>query len=503
MLKKEMFSAMDERIDNLANEISGIMRELIGVRVYTMFSDANGNLIFSDSIFETHKELIRTFIKSNFNYLKVGEHSIPLSSENIVFFRTSDSSVTVLHNPKGRIGQLLRFKSIMNKYCDRLEQFFVNFIPMESQPVESVPVIVEIPIQEIKLPILSKKESTYSQIRLDHGKKFSGKEKFTFEEAGILRYSEGDHTLLDLFKANTDTEIQLFEMLLKLNTKKIIKFKGHELLKIKCPECKNSGYQFIPNYLLDKNKERIRVQLAPEGCDHTFVAFIDKKLRVKTKKLVPLLYPRDKLELLKLSIENLIAFFGQDLFLNIFHAITFLVPIVFVGDSIEEHIRKLTEFLKRFFPNLAYGVHLLCINQAEYEKNYKNYTHCLVIDFNSHISIDPYEEKEYFDFEYKLFKEVLKIERTNVQVLKVNSEFEALILHTDKILNEIAPMEEISEDDLIQRMKENYDLTIKHEEIPIIQQLAEIYYDTDISKKVIRTVSGQLGSFFDSIRAAQ
>ncbi len=490
---------MDENIYDVAKEISDQMGNLIGVRVYIMISDSNGNVLFSDTMLEKHKNLITPFIKSNFNYLKIGEHSIPLSSENIVFFRTSDKSLTVLHNPKGRVGQLLRFKSIMKDYCDTLEQCFENFIPVEPATPEPVPVIVEIPMKEVKLPIISKKESKYSRIKGILNRKIDEKERFSIDEGRILRLFNDRASMLDLLKFEDLPQLQLFEILSKFYDKKVIQFDHFTFIRTHCPECKNWVYLFIPDYLLEKVKEKIRVQLFPEECAHTFLAFIDKKLNIKTKKIEKLLEPMDKLELLKLNIENLIAFFGQDLFFNIFHAIFFRIPILFVGESIEEHIVKITGFLKRFFPNLEYNEHILCVDEIEYKKNYKNYQNFLVIDYYSHFSIDPYKEKEYFDFELKLFKEVLSIEKTNLQVLKVNSEFETLILHTDRVLTEIEALKEISEDDLIKVMKNEHNLTIKHEEIPIIQKLAEIYYDTDVSRKIIRTVSGQLSSFFDII----
>ncbi|MDD1778428.1 MAG: hypothetical protein LUQ65_09705, partial [Candidatus Helarchaeota archaeon] len=60
---------------------------------------------------------------------------------------------------------------------------------------------------------------------------------------------------------------------------------------------------------------------------------------------------------------------------------------------------------------------------------------------------------------------------------------------------------EISEDILIKKMKTEQKITIEHSEIPIIQKIAEIYYEIDVSKKILRTLSGQLGGFFDTFGA--
>jgi hypothetical protein len=98
-----------------------------------------------------------------------------------------------------------------------------------------------------------------------------------------------------------------------------------------------------------------------------------------------------------------------------------------------------------------------------------------------------------------LFTKILKIKEINMQVLATNREFERLILITDKILSEIKDMPEISEDTLIKKMKAEQDITIDRSEIPIIQKLAEIYYAIDVSKKIKRTLSGQLSGFFDIV----
>ncbi|MFX0135083.1 MAG: hypothetical protein ACFFDN_15685, partial [Candidatus Hodarchaeota archaeon] len=87
----------------------------------------------------------------------------------------------------------------------------------------------------------------------------------------------------------------------------------------------------------------------------------------------------------------------------------------------------------------------------------------------------------------------------NLQILDTYSEFERLILLTDTILKELEPIKQISEDDLMKELDEKYQMKIKRYEIPIIKKLSEIYYTTDISKKVTRTVVGQMSSWFEKI----
>ncbi|NVM01324.1 MAG: hypothetical protein HWN67_03250 [Candidatus Helarchaeota archaeon] len=255
---------------------------------------------------------------------------------------------------------------------------------------------------------------------------------------------------------------------------------------------------FIPKFMLEKSKNGIRVQLFPEECNHTFIAFIDKKLKIKTKVAEKLLDFKDSLDLREISIENLISFFGQDVFFNIFHAIFFRFYTVFIGR--EEIINIMTQFLRKIFTQLEYGRHIFAIDQEEFERNTKKYKDFLIIDFNSNIVIEPYdEEEEIFDFEFKLFKKVLQNPDQNVQILDTYSEFERLILLTDTILKELEPIKQISEDDLMKELDEKFQMKINRYEIPIIKKLSEIYYGTDISKKVTRTVVGQMSSWFEKI----
>lgn len=208
---------------------------------------------------------------------------------------------------------------------------------------------------------------------------------------------------------------------------------------------------------------------------------------------------KDELDITNISLESLVAFFGQDLFFNMFHAIFFRIPILFIGEDIESVIRAIIKFLQKIFPTLDYGNGISSIQMEKYLEDPELYEDNLIIDFYSNVIHEPYPEREYFNFESNLFKEILKMEEINMQVLATNREFERLILNTDKILSEIKEIPEISEDTLIKKMKAEQDITIDRFEIPIIQKIAEIYYKIDVSKKIKRTLSGQLSGFFDIV----
>jgi hypothetical protein len=485
---------MDDCIYRVAREIMGKMGELTGVKVYVSITNNHGKFIYSDSAFKNYEDFIRDFVQANFKYLQQGDHSIPLSSQNIVFFKSADNAMIILYNPKGKIGQLLTFKSMLSKYTGSIEECTLKIKSTPLELVNNTSVIQKIPSIEIKIPVITHKENLYKNIKPTITKKITN-EKFSLIESKILRMCDGDFSLFDIMKNTKLKDNEINDILYGFLTKKIIRFPNHELIKIPCHDCKNLVYLLIPKFILDKTKNSVRIQLFPEECNHSFLAFIDKKLGVKTSFINNLLDFKNELDLSNLSMKNLISFFGHDLFSNIFHAIFFRIPVVFIGE--EEFVKELTQFLKKIFVMLEFGVHFFCVNKIEFEKNSKEFKNYLIIDLDSNLSINPYEEQEPFDFEFKLFKNILKIEDDNLQILKTNSEFERLILLTENILKEIVSFMEISEDNLIKSMKAVYNVEIERYEIPIIIKLAEIYYNTDVSKKIKRTVSGQLSTWFD------
>jgi hypothetical protein len=492
---------MSSEAEFIAKEISQKLGNIIGVRVYVTLIDEKGQFVFFDSAFEAYRNFIRDFVKNNSKYLGIGDHSIPISNQNIMFFKTTTDSVTVLYNPKGKIGQLFAFKKIMNDYNAKLNNLVQMSHEMAPQ-VEPVPTVQELPLIEIKTPVISRDLKYLSSIKIIKAKKSPIKEKFTFIEGLVLQKSTENPWLSDLMKLVDAPKPEILDALYNLNQRQLLQFETHELWKISCLECKTSALKFIPKFLASKKPEKIRFQVFPEGCKHTCISFFDKKKKLNTQKIEKLGEFKDALDITNISLESLVTFFGQDLFFNMFHAIFFRVPIIFIGDDIESNIRAIITLLQKIFPTLEYGNGISSIQLAKYLENPKPYEDNLIIDFYSNVISDPYPEGEYFNFESKLFTKILKIKEINMQVLATNKEFERLILDTDKILSEIKEIPEISEDTLIKKMKAEYDMTIDRSEIPIIQKIAEIYYGIDVSKKIKRTLSGQMGGFFDTFHSS-
>ncbi|MDD1779402.1 MAG: hypothetical protein LUQ65_14665, partial [Candidatus Helarchaeota archaeon] len=345
---------MSSESEILAKEISNKLGTIIGVRVYVALMDQNGHFVFFDAAFEAYRNFIQDFVKSYSKYIGIGDHSIPMSNQNIMFFKTTAESITVLYNPKGKIGQLFAFKKIMNDYNEKLNHLIQ--ISQELSPQgEAAPGVLEVPQIEIKTPVISRDLKTLRAIRIIVNKKVPFKEKFTFLEGMILKTCGENPGCLDLMNSVDAKKPEILDTLYNLNQKQFLQFEAHELWKISCLECKTYALKFIPKFLARKAPEKIRFQVFPDGCEHTCIAFFDKKKKINAKKIEKLGEFNDALDITNISLESLVAFFGQDLFFNMFHAIFFRIPILFIGDDIESDIRAIIKFLQKIFPTLEYG----------------------------------------------------------------------------------------------------------------------------------------------------
>lgn len=491
-------------LQNIVKEIVSKMGAVLGVRVHLGLIDGLGSLIYIDPELEQFHDFVTNFVKNNYKYLKIGEHSLPISGKNIMFFRLP-KSVIVLFTSKGRVGQLLSFKSFIPKYQEAIDSFVgeIEVIPKtleltveEIAPVQEV--IPSVPVKAVEKKVISRLQAYYKEIFPLVSKKIKESAKFSLTISVILNYSDGENSILDIFDKLSINKEEFMQELFRLSKAKLIKFSEHELLQLNCPTCKNETFAFIPIELLKVSpKNYIRFQVAPSTCDHTFYVILDKKGKIKTNFIQKIRDIYDEIDVTDLSIEKMIEFLGQDVFFSMFHAVFFKYSVVFLeSDNFAE---KISYFMKNFFAHVTYGNEIKSLSREEFVKLSKRYEDCLVIDLNSNIILNEPYETEDFDFELRLFRKVLKERDASIQILRTHSEFERLILLIDTILTEIEMYKEIKEDELIEIMKKKHQVELERSEIPVIKELADIYYRVDIRKKVIKTLVGKVSDFFESI----
>ena len=122
-----------QALEKIVTEIGQKIGEITGIRVYTAIADPNGRILaFLDGI-NPFIDLIENFVGTNFPYMNVGDHSIPLSGHNLIFFRT-ERSILALYGPKGKYGQLLSFKAHFPEYASRIDEC-IEVVPYDKEIV--------------------------------------------------------------------------------------------------------------------------------------------------------------------------------------------------------------------------------------------------------------------------------------------------------------------------------------------------------------------------------
>jgi len=459
----------------ITKEITQRLGAILGTRVYVGIYSENGQILHQDDDIKQFENFVSNFIKSNFQYLTVGDHSLPLSGHNIVFFKF-ENAMLVLYTKKGKLGQLLAFKSQMSKYYERVNSA-VSQTSGEVIEKEEISVIKEAALTPENILVREERIGIIPEIR----KKLTGKERLEMSEATVIRKLDSKKSLIELYQEEGPDFID--ENLYKLIQNKLVVIPTHELVQIKCPVCKALHYEYVPKFCLEASPEgKIRKLIINPGvCAHPFLLYIDKKLKVKTQEIKKKISDIEhKMDLSSVSIEKLIGFLGQDVFNNIFHSVFFRRKVVIIEDEpllISKHVFGL---LSRIFGNIHYNEHVVSMTREEFKKNKRMYTNFLVVDaaYNCIINELYSGEEELLEFETNLFKKIIKEPDEHRQFLQTYDAFTRIFLLTEKIIDEIKiyTIKQISEEDLIERIKKNHDIDLKLEDIPLIKKLSLIYY---------------------------
>ncbi|MHA1894236.1 MAG: hypothetical protein ACTSX4_07040 [Candidatus Helarchaeota archaeon] len=472
---------MARRLEEIVDSISKDLTLKIGLRIYSAIVDPNGKILVSQTGIESFQHLIENFVKTNFPYLSFGDHSVPISGHNILFFRTN-KGIIVIYSPKGRIGQFLSSKNLLKEFAPQIDEELED-VTVDQEIIATKKIGIDLP----KLEYSRKIWDVYPTIVM----KLSGKEKIPLDEAMVINKCDGKTSLQQISEMLQKSINSLMDILQKYHHDRWIKFPNHAYFQVDCPFCKTKRYGFIPKYCLDKNLSNyVRIQLPPLECEHSFVVFLDKKQKIKTEKIEFFTILVNKIDFFDLSISKLMLFFGQDLFCNIFHALLMGKSILLIEDDSNRKIiaDQLTKFLKTIFPNSKQDIQAISLD--EYLNSWKKQKNKLIIDLAYNMVISEPYEREKLGAEALIFKKVLKEQESEQQILKTNQEFERLLLLIEPIITIVKNHgKPIVEPELIEKLEKDYYLTLRLEEIPLIKKLAIIYYNTDISKKIVSELS--------------
>ncbi|MHA1380133.1 MAG: hypothetical protein ACTSRG_17305 [Candidatus Helarchaeota archaeon] len=257
---------MIEEWYGIKKEITSKMMDF-GFRTYVSIADVYGNFKIMDEELEPYKEIIKNSIILNMDYFDVGDYAIPISSKNLMIFKISKKSVVILFANKGNIAQLLSFKKNMDYFATLIDKNLID-VPIKEKP--------KVKEKKVAIQILGKELPIYSPIL----KNLDKKAKFSIDETRILQLIDGKRTFLDIARETDyhwDSLYQLFNKMLKKKWFDPLSYP----FKVECPDCQLKHYLFIHDSLIPHNDEPLKILMLSEKCNHEFVAFINKKLKVE------------------------------------------------------------------------------------------------------------------------------------------------------------------------------------------------------------------------------
>ncbi|NHI91960.1 MAG: hypothetical protein EAX96_05615 [Candidatus Lokiarchaeota archaeon] len=124
-------------IDLIAKTIAYEIEAISQCRVHVAIADNEGNYYFVDPVYNEKKGLISTLVKNIFESINVGDDLKPILNEDILFFKTTPNSMTILQTLNGNIDQLYAFKEIMNDHYQDIEDYIARMGPAQVIEYES------------------------------------------------------------------------------------------------------------------------------------------------------------------------------------------------------------------------------------------------------------------------------------------------------------------------------------------------------------------------------
>ena len=219
-----MIGEKQEAFINIAKEIWTNFGRLLGTRPYIAIVDGAGIIHYIDSDLKEYENFISNFVSTNFNLLKVGDHSLPLGGINLAFFKVSYKTMIILHTKKGRSGQLLAFKSKMFDYAKIIDTF-IGEVAIIAPPIRVQDDSAGIDHEPEVLPPTAMPKTRVIKTIPVIVKKLSGKEKFPLEEAQILQYCDGEHSIEEISEVTEYPRLKVDNVIKMYQKKKWIAIK--------------------------------------------------------------------------------------------------------------------------------------------------------------------------------------------------------------------------------------------------------------------------------------
>ncbi|MBD3228836.1 MAG: hypothetical protein GF329_11675 [Candidatus Lokiarchaeota archaeon] len=269
-------------------------------RPYIAIIDKFGKIQYMDEMVEKYKEFMSGFVRNNFSFLRIFDHSIPISGLNMVFFKISKNIILVIYMKEGLVGQLLAFKKDMERYASEIDENIVLEPPEEGAPEPSTQEVeIEKP-EEFTEEERAEEEVIITPTLVKKMKKLKKKKKFPLNEIMVLNLCDGDHSVKEIAEeANIDV-LAVWDVLEKYKKKKLVKITY------------SGNPDFVP--VLTKKIPPMAVQLRlmssleykiAKLCDGTrTIEEIEEKLDIDGDKLSELIDRMEKNQMIRMDIKR-------------------------------------------------------------------------------------------------------------------------------------------------------------------------------------------------------
>jgi len=206
----------------IANEIITELGPILGTRPYLAIVRYDGEFIYAEPALDSYREFISSFSKSNFDLLRLGDHSMPISGTNLAFFKLSNRALIVIYIKKGLIGQLLIFKARMMKYQEKLDAL----IPEVPKPAEGTVAPARLEEPEVLKQAPAPVKAQIIPVLL---KEIGKKDKFPLQEVVILNYCNGKNSIETIMRDGNLDRKGTWDILDKYTKRGLIKitYAGH------------------------------------------------------------------------------------------------------------------------------------------------------------------------------------------------------------------------------------------------------------------------------------
>ena len=207
---------------DISREIASELGVLLTVRPYCGIINALGEICYMDSDLEEYKPLIKNFMETIFPMVKVGDHSVPLSGTNMIFFKVSKKAMIILLTKKGALGQLLTFKNLMQKYTPRIDSLIGDIEITDERGIKES-TIEEKGKEEIpeKKEVDEKAKSQLLPLLIKSLKDI----KIPIEHATILSLCDGENDVDDIIKETKKDRLFINSVIREYQKKGYIKLK--------------------------------------------------------------------------------------------------------------------------------------------------------------------------------------------------------------------------------------------------------------------------------------